>query len=94
MTYPFKRANTIFAKDLTELVKSSTLHKYTYVGTEDEVNFLRSRALSFARCRDIIITTTKVRNTLIKDDLGNTINAIKLKYDGKLHPRKRLQYTR
>lgn len=83
MIYPSKRASDVYAKDLTHLIKSNTLYKFTYTGTEEEVRYLRSRALSYARCRDIIITTTKVND-----------GAIRLRYGGKLRPKKRLQYTR
>jgi hypothetical protein len=59
MTYHSRQASTIYVKEIDELVKSKTLHKYIFTGTDTELAQLRHRALGYARVRKCIITTTQ-----------------------------------
>jgi len=80
MTYRSKQAKDIYVKELDRLIKNKELSKCIFLGSELELKQLRHRALSYARIRNVIMTTTQ--KTL------NYAKGLHLEYGGKIVSKK------
>ena len=84
MDYLFSFAKETKNEDLFEYLKYDTIQSFFFIGTEKELENLRSKALGIARRGQCIITSSKF---VIDGTRGITF-----RYGGKIHKRKKQHY--